>query len=498
MHLDQGQVRQAVPEGSRIVSAYTDVILDTETPISAYLKLSAGREGYLLESVEGGEHVARYSFVGVDPFLMVKFNEGHTSVTELNGSTRNERTLEGSPWQVLRDLLEDLRMPGVPSIPRFSGGLVGYLSYDLVRYIERLPGGPVDDLGLPESWLMACRKIVVFDHVTRRGKIVINIPSKGSANPFREAVTEMEDTVAILGQRPPALGPESRAACMRASLRFNTSREAYVSTVNLAKEYIRSGDIFQVVLSQRAEARLSVHPLSIYRSLRAVNPSPYMFYMNFGETQMAGASPEMLVRVEGDAVKTMPIAGTRRRGDCIDEDARLAQELQDDEKERAEHVMLVDLGRNDLGRVCRYGSVRVPRFMEVERFSHVMHLVSEVTGVLRPGMDAIDALLACFPAGTLSGAPKVRAMEIIDELETCRRGPYGGAVGYLGFSGNMDTCITIRTALMHRGRVHIQAGAGIVYDSDPEREYAECMQKAEALFSALEGAEEVESQCQGY
>ena len=497
MNLHHGQVRQVVPGGSPIVSAYTDIMLDMETPISVYLKLCGGSEGYLLESIEGGEHVARYSFVGFDPFLMVRSNEGQMSVTELNGSTRSERTLEGNPWHGLRDLLDGMRMPEVPGIPRFSGGLVGYLSYDLARYIERLPGGPVDDLGLPEAWLMACRTIVIFDHVTRRGKIVANIPSEGSTKPFQEAVAQVEEAVAALGQNQPLAAVEPRGPCTRASLRFNTSREAYVRAVSIAKEYIRSGDIFQVVLSQRAEAQLPVHPLSVYRSLRAVNPSPYMFYMNFGEAQVAGASPEMLVRVEGDSVTTMPIAGTRRRGRSKDEDARLAQELLEDEKERAEHVMLVDLGRNDLGKVCRYGSVRVPRFMEVERFSHVMHLVSEVTGVLRPGMDATDALMACFPAGTLSGAPKVRAMEIIDELETCRRGPYGGAVGYFGFSGNMDTCITIRTAVMHKGRVYIQAGAGIVFDSDPAREYNECMQKAEALFSALENAGEVEMQCQG-
>lgn len=491
------EFEKSVALGVPVVILSREVMLDTESPISVFLKLCDNERGYLLESIDGGEHVARYSFIGFDPFLVFSSKHTRSQLTEESDGKAIHTGLSGSPLRVLRDVLSRFKIPKDPDLPRFSGGLVGYIGYDVVRCIESLPGSPRDDLLVPDIMMMGCRKLVVFDHVTRRGRIILNIPTTGEVRPdYDSAVKEIEGVVSKLASPVPR-APRANPAGLPAETypRYNTSQEDFVKSVRRAQEYIRSGDIFQVVLSQRAEFPLRVHPLSLYRTLRAVNPSPYMFYMDFGRLHLVGASPEMLVRMEDSKVETRPIAGTRKRGLTIPEDVQLEKDLLLDEKERAEHVMLVDLSRNDLGRICEYGSVSIPKFMEVERFSHVMHIVSEVTGALRAGLDAVDVLEACFPAGTLSGAPKVRAMEIIDELEGLRRGPYGGAVGYISFSGNMDTCITIRTALVHDGLVHVQAGAGIVYDSQPEREYAECIDKAQALFQALRSAEEVETTC---
>ena len=382
-----------------------------------------------------------------------------------------------------------------PDLPRFTGGAVGYLSYDVVRLVERLPRATADDLGFPDILFGIYDTVLAFDHLKQRIQIVSNIKTEENGrrlgpgalrDRFRAACRKIEATERLL-RRPAA--PPARRPRGRDRWRANVTAAQYKESVKRAKDYIRAGYIFQVVLSQRFARRASASPFSIYRALRRINPSPYMYYLDFGEVSLAGASPEMLVRVEGDRIRTRPIAGTRPRGRDEDRDLRLEQDLLADPKERAEHVMLVDLGRNDLGRVSRAGSVEVTRFMTVERFSHVMHLVSEVTGRLRPGQDAFDGLLACFPAGTVSGAPKVRAMEIIEELETTRRGPYAGAVGYIDYSGNLDSCITIRTTVMARGVAHVQAGAGIVADSIPEREHRECVSKAGALIDAIERAE---------
>ncbi len=489
--LTQHQFDQAVSQGARVVPFCREVLLDTETPMSVFMKLCGDDRGYLLESVEGGDQVARYSFIGFEPILTVESSNGLSTVVDEDG----EKTVVAeNPLDTLRKLLKAYRVPRIANLPRFAGGLVGHLSYDLVRFIERLPHGPVCDIHVPDLALMACRKMVVFDHVTRCARIVLNIPVKGDRRPtYSEAMAEVEDIMDRIRRPLTATAQETVTAGATTGQEpsFSISRSEFMDAVRKAKQYIRLGEIFQVVLSQRAELPLTTHPLTIYRVLRTVNPSPYMFYINSGGFQLAGASPEMLVRLEDGVVDSKPIAGTRKRGSDPAGDAAMEKELLTDEKERAEHVMLVDLSRNDVGRVCRYGSVRVPKFVEVERFSHVMHIVSEVQGLVRDGVEAVDVLEACFPAGTLSGAPKVRAMEIIDELEPLRRGPYGGAVGYFGFSGNMDTCITIRTALIHRNKVYVQAGAGIVFDSDPEREHTECMDKARALFSALERAGEV-------
>lgn len=490
-YMPKEQFDHLLSQGARVVPFYADVLLDTESPMSVYMKLCGDGRGYLLESVEGGKQVARYSFIGAAPFLTFTSTDGKSTITDESG----EETVTGeNPFSVLKQLLAAYRMADLPDLPRFAGGLVGHMSYDVVRFIERLPHMPERDLMVPDLFLMACRQMVVFDHVTRCAKIILNLPTEGSSCPTYQQATDelMEVEERIRGALPSAgVGTGTSVDPAPDEPRFTTPKTRYLEAVSKARDHIRSGDIFQVVLSQRAEMPLRTHPLNIYRALRTVNPSPYMFYINAGEFQLAGASPEMLVRLEEGVVDSKPIAGTRVRGADPAEDEALERDLLSDEKEKAEHVMLVDLSRNDLGRVCEYGSVEVPKFLAVERFSHVMHIVSEVRGRVREGLDSVDVLKACFPAGTLSGAPKVRAMEIIDQLETSARGPYGGAVGYFAFSGNMDTCITIRTALIRDNRVYVQAGAGIVFDSDPEREHQECINKAQALFSALNQAQEV-------
>jgi len=454
---------------------------DLLTPVAAFLRIARGaRQPFLLESVEGGEAIARYSFLGRDPVGVVR-------------ATVDES--DGDPLRALRASMANLRPVRCPDLPRFTGGAVGYLSYDVVRSIERLPRSVKDDLRVPDILFGLYDTVLAFDHLKQRIQIVSNITTEERGERLNErallgryrAALHRIDLMERLLRR--ASAPVTRATRGRERWRANISAARYKEGVRKAKEYIRAGDIFQVVLSQRFERRARASPFSIYRALRRINPSPYMYYLDFGEVALAGASPEMLVRVEGDRIRTRPIAGTRPRGKDEDEDRAMEAELLADPKERAEHVMLVDLGRNDLGRVSRPGSVEVSRFMGVERYSHVMHLVSEVTARLRADRDAFDGLLACFPAGTVSGAPKVRAMEIIDELETTRRGPYAGAVGYIDYSGNLDSCITIRTTVMSRGIAHVQAGAGIVAASIPEREYRECVSKAGALIDAIERAE---------
>jgi len=390
-------------------------------------------------------------------------------------------------------LLGAYRPAPVSGLPRFYGGAVGYLGYDAVRFMGQLPDGNPNELGTPDMAFMATDAVLVFDHVSRKIQVVINTPVDGDPGlAYDAAVARIEDIVARL-HRDAGLRPLSELDILAAptpAFQANVSREEFLRAVVRAQEYIAAGDILQVVLSQRLRSGLRRDPFDVYRVLRSVNPSPYMFYLHFGDHQLVGSSPEVMVRLEDGRAQLRPIAGTRPRGATPEEDQRLAAELLADAKERAEHVMLVDLGRNDLGRVCRYGTVRVDQLMTVERYSHVMHIVSNVSGELAPGQTAFDLLRAAFPAGTVTGAPKVRAMEIIDELETTRRGPYAGAVGYIGFSGNMDSCITIRTVVVQNGHAHVQAGAGVVADSDPEREFDETLNKAQALLKTIALAEE--------
>lgn len=471
-------------------------IADTLTPVTVFLKIAAGRPAFLLESVEGGERLARYSFIGVDPYLIYT-QKGKTGLLE--GAGRNRKKVKGDPFEILRQLVASVRAPLLGDLPRFSGGAVGCFGYGLARWLEEIPPCARDDLGLQDCYFLFCRKLIIFDHVRSTLQVVINsFPGKSPAEDgYSSAIRQIEDAFATLegggeGNSRTAewFGnlPEKGQAGQDARMEAVPGRERFLAGVRKAKEYIQRGDLFQVVLSQRFSRPFSGEPFSVYRRLRSLNPSPYMYFLDFGGVAVAGSSPEMLVRVEGEEVQTCPIAGTRQRGKTPEEDGVFARELQEDSKERAEHVMLVDLGRNDLARVCSAGSVTVAEFMKVERYSHVMHLVSSLKGRLGPGKTAFDALRACFPAGTVTGAPKVRAMEIIAELEEYERGLYAGAVGYAGYNGNLDTAITIRTVVFHQGRAHVQAGAGIVADSDPEKEYTETLNKARALLEALESA----------
>jgi anthranilate synthase component 1 len=463
--------------GGGPVPVFREVPGDTLTPVSAFLALSARSErAFLLESVLGGERLARYSFLGRDPLATLEVRGNEVLVRE--GGTEKV-----DPRGLFAALRARLGAPPaeIPGLPRFTGGAVGYLSYDAVRLFERIPDrhGPAD---VPLASFAFYRSLVAFDHVQQRLVLIVDT-EPGSRRAFAQAQEVLDGLEEDLRwQRRPGAEPSAGGQPHPASLSDGASfREA----VERAKEYIAAGDIFQVVLSRQQTVPCALDPFRVYRALRMVNPSPYMYFLKDRETTVAGASPEMLVRVEGRQVETRPIAGTRPRGDSEARDEALARELLADEKERAEHIMLVDLGRNDLGRVCRFGSVRVPEFMKVERYSHVAHIVSSVVGELGEGKDALDALAAVFPAGTLSGAPKIRAMEIIDELEPARRGLYGGALGYLDLRGNLDFCIAIRTLVFREGRATLQAGAGIVADSDPGAEERETEAKAGAMFEAL-------------
>ncbi|MHB1420179.1 MAG: anthranilate synthase component I [Bacillota bacterium] len=475
--------------GAGIVPVWEELVVDLDTPISIYKKVSKGDYTYLLESVDGGETVARYSFIGLRPLLILTSSGNRLFIQE--GSTR--RSELGNPLYKIGEILASYAVEPQPGLPRFFGGAVGYFGYDLVRHVETLPMQAEDDLHLPDSYLVITEVVLIYDHVERRLKVVVL--SRPGDNPrlayekALESIAAIESDLSREVYDPLGRRVEENSQELPLDFRSNISQERFMQDVEKAKEYIAAGDIFQVVLSQRLEAPVSCPPFEIYRVLRRLNPSPYMYYLNFGDLQVVGSSPEMLVRVEGSVVLNHPIAGTRKRGRDAEEDREMELDLVADEKERAEHLMLVDLARNDVGRISAYGSVTVPQFMEVERYSHVMHMVTTVQGELAPGVNAYDALLACFPAGTVSGAPKVRAMEIIEELEPTRRGPYAGAIGYLGFNGSLDTCITIRTMIVHQGKAYVQAGAGIVADSVPEKEYQETLSKASALLAALHQAE---------
>jgi anthranilate synthase component 1 len=476
---------------NNLIPIFRDVPADLETPVSAFLKVARGDYSFLLESVEGGERLARYSFIGTEPYRVLRRGP-------------YEDPADGSdPLVDIQEELSRFRLSHPKdsearhALPRFTGGAVGFLAYDVVRYFEPRVAVPrPDPQGFPEALFMFVDTLLVFDHVKHTIKVVAHCRLDGDVEQsYRQACWRIDELVKRLGRALPATPyPVGRAEHVHERPQSNMSRERYHAMVEKAKEYIVAGDIIQVVPSQRFARRTSAHPFSIYRALRAVNPSPYMYYLQMGDMYLVGASPEMLVRVEDGVVETHPIAGTMPRGRDPEEDFELEERLLNDEKERAEHVMLVDLGRNDIGRVSKPGTVVVRDFMVVERYSHVMHLVSRIKGDLRDGLTAYDALRACFPAGTLSGAPKIRAMEIISELEGERRGPYGGAVGYFDFSGNMDTAITIRTTAIKDGVAYVQCGGGIVYDSVPETEYQETLNKARAMMTAIDQAETMEEE----
>jgi anthranilate synthase component I len=459
-------------EHGNLVPIYHEIKADLETPVSAFMKVARGTYSFLLESVERGEQLGRYSFIGTEPSLILRAGENST----IDPLLLVER--EFSRFQPIK----------IAGLPRFHGGMVGYLGYEVSRYFEKLPCAACDPLGLPESVLMLADTILAFDHVAHKIKIISHIHLNGDIEVrYNEAVQKIERLVDRLRQ-PLYIDDPPENPGVHAEILSNLSKEDFQASVSKAKEYIYAGDVIQVVLSQRLAQTTTASPFSIYRSLRCVNPSPYMYYLQLGDFHIIGASPELLVRVEDGVVSTHPIAGTRPRGKNTAQDIAMEKELKSDEKERAEHIMLLDLGRNDIGRVSIPGTVEVTQIMDVERYSHVMHLVSHVQGKLREDVSSFDALRACFPAGTVSGAPKIRAMEIIAELETDKRGPYAGAVGYFDFSGNLDTAITIRTIVIKDGTAYIQAGGGIVADSVPEREYEESLSKARALLTAISQA----------
>lgn len=482
----------ALAQRGNLVPLRCEVLADLETPVSAFLKLQRdGENAFLLESVEGGEALARYSFLGVGARATLK-TKGKTVWIEENGQEESFELTEGrDPLHVLQERMARYQFVDVPGLPRFCGGAVGFLGYDLVRFFEKLPNPPADDRDLPDCHLLLTDTILIFDAVRHSITVLNNAHIEGDAGAAYDAAIEKIEAeldrlsgpsapaaLLPLGEPVPELKPHS-----------NMNEGGYQEAVLKCVEYIKAGDCVQIVPSQRFEVPLQAAPFDVYRALRHVSPAPYMFYLSLGDVKLIGASPEILVTEDAGDVLTRPLAGTRRRGATPEEDAALETELLADPKERAEHVMLVDLHRNDIGRVCEYGSVTVSKLLYVQRFSHVMHIVSDIVGKLRPDKNAFDLLRATFPAGTLSGAPKVRAMQIIDELEPTRRGPYGGAIGYFSFSGNTDTCITLRTIVVKNGMAYVQAGGGIVADSDPVAEEEETRNKARAALRAIALAE---------
>ena len=482
---------QRLAKQGNLIPVFDVLPADLLTPVSAYLRLAQGaRYAFLLESVEGGEKIARYTFAGAHPEEVFRY-AGGTCVLESRDRVVSE---ERDPVTFLRSRMERFRPVRLPGLPPLVAGAIGYFSYDMVRLIERLPKRLRDEIGLYDAMLMFYHGLIAFDHVQHRLWIVRNVFTEGTSSlrtKYHAAVREIQANRKLLEQPVNAEKPRGEPRTKRRSalkVTSNFRRREYLEAVRKCKSYIRAGDIFQVVLSQRFSAKTKAAPFDIYRELRALNPSPYLFFLQMNDVAVVGSSPEMLVKVQGRDVFYRPIAGTLPRGKDEAEDQRLEKEMLASEKERAEHIMLVDLGRNDLGRVCDYGTVKVEQLMTVERFSHVMHLVSSLRGRLRKDVDCFDALMACFPAGTVSGAPKVRAMEIIEEFERARRGIYAGGVLYLDFAGNLDSCIALRTMVIKNGVAHVQAGGGIVADSTPEGEYQESVNKSRALLTALESA----------
>ncbi|GBD99417.1 anthranilate synthase component 1 [bacterium BMS3Abin07] len=480
---------RGLSEAGNLVPVYKEVLADTETPVSAFLKL-AQTPSFLLESVEGGEKWARYSFIGIKPSRIIKGTGRRVEIIDESGNV-NE-VLSDDPLNILKSEMGKYKPVIVPELPRFCGGLVGYIGYDCVRFFESIPDKGSRGLDMPDIFFMLADTILVFDSLRQKIKVVTNVFLDGVdlRDAYEKAVRKVEEIVERLKTERIRLSHEGAKKVLAGDFKSSfPDREDFIGAVERSKKYIVSGDVIQVVLSQRFERECRADAFSIYRALRVINPSPYMFYIDTGMGRIVGSSPEILVRVEEEGIVLRPIAGTRRRGKSEDEDMAMESELRNDPKEIAEHVMLVDLGRNDVGRVAETGSVEVTDMMYVERYSHVMHLVSNVVGKLGRGKDVFDVIRACFPAGTVTGAPKIRAMEIIEELEPVRRGPYAGAVGYFSFSGNMDMCITIRTLICKDGKIYVQAGAGIVADSDPGLEYKETVNKAMGMMKAVEMAE---------
>lgn len=492
------QIQPSAPQFERLsagathVPVWAEILSDRDTPVTAYQKIHRGQHGFLLESAEGGERWGRYSFCATEPAAVVRGRGRSLQIEWADGRCETQEDVD--PLFALRELLGTYQIPEVPGLPRLRGGLVGWIGYDAVRFIEKLPSAPRDDMDLPELGLLLVDTLVVFDNREQKILLLTHADLRGGADPEaarRKAAARLEELASRLDGPAPEMDVRTREVD-RAEVQSNLSPEQYCDMVGQAKEYIVSGDIIQVVLSQRFERATTARPIDVYRCLRSINPSPYLTFLELDGLSVVSGSPEVLVRLEDDVMTVRPIAGTRARAADRHEDEKLAEGLLADPKERAEHVMLLDLGRNDVGRVARPGSVRVTEEFVIERYSHVMHIVSNVEGEVAEGFDAVDALRAAFPAGTLSGAPKVRAMEIIDELEPLRRGLYGGALGYLGFDGAMDTAITIRTALMRDGKAWVQAGAGIVYDSVPQAEHEECVRKSRSVLAAIEMAEALE------
>jgi anthranilate synthase component 1 len=474
---------KSLARAATLVPVAKSISADLLTPVSAFLAFANGEPySFLLESVEGGEKIGRYTFLGADPYMRLTSNAGGLILHR----GRKQELMKIEPIEAIRKLLQQHRPASVPDLPPFTAGAVGFVSYDMVRRFERLPEKAKKDLEVPECSLMFFDRLLAFDHVRHQIHIIAaaDVRGGGLRRAYDRAISDIEAIQKKLARGFKQRKPKTSSGKLK--VKRTTPQKQFEESVRKAKEYIAAGDIFQVVLSQRVEFEPGVAPFEIYRALRRVNPSPYMYFLRMGDMHVLGSSPEMLIRVKGRKLEYRPIAGTRWRGKDESEDARIEAELRSDEKERAEHVMLVDLGRNDVGRVSDYGTVKVCDLMFVERYSHVMHLVSAIEGQLRPGLDALDAFSSCFPAGTLSGAPKVRAMEIIEELEPQRRGVYGGAILYADHAGNLDSCIAIRTMFMKGKHAYLQAGAGVVADSDPRREYEECVNKAQALVRAVE------------
>lgn len=478
-----------------VIPVYGQINADLDTPVSAFLKIKKGEYSFLLESVEGQENIAKFSFLGANPSLVIRSKARNIEIRDFSRKSVRRFITKSDPLQEIKKIMQRFKAVPIKGLPRFYGGLVGFAGYDLIRFFEDIPDKNRDDLRLPDSVFMLTDTILVFDHINHTIKIVTNVilpePKKAALSQkskrrlYRQALGKIKDIQAQLKGEITLVKEKKGSKSNKIRINSNFKRSEFQEIIKKAKVFIRKGDIIQTVLSQRFSAKITGEPFDIYRALRSLNPSPYMYFLKFKGFYLVGSSPEMLVRCEEGVVRTRPIAGTRPRGRNQAEDLRLEKELLHDSKERAEHIMLVDLGRNDLGRVCKPGTVKLSEFMNVEKYSHVMHLVTEVRGRLQDNLDVYEVLRAGFPAGTVSGSPKIRAMEIIDELENLRRGPYAGCVGYFSFSHNMDTCITIRTIVIKGGVAYIQAGAGIVADSLPNKEYLETVNKAKALFEAI-------------
>ena len=476
-------------KSGNLIPVYKEILADLDTPVSAYMKIGDGDYSFLLESVEGGEKWARYCFLGCDPAVVVS-SKGRNITIDENGKRLQSKIESGTPLSAIKEILARYNPVDVPGLPRFSGGAVGFISYDMVRFFEDLPEDTADDLNVPDSQFIITDTMLVFDNISQTIKMVSNafIESDDLDEVYEQTIKK----IGLLEEKlktPLKISTQANEEVVQPKFESNFEKEKFKGAVNKVKQYILEGDAIQVVLSQRLSFDIKKKAFDIYRALRTVNPSPYMYFLKFGDIEVVGSSPEILVRLEDEKVEVRPIAGTRKRGKNEEEDVVLEKDLLQDEKELAEHIMLVDLGRNDLGRVAKISSVEVNESFTVERYSHVMHIVSNVRGILKEGLDCFDVLEATFPAGTVSGAPKIRAMEIIEEMEPNRRGLYAGAVGYIGFSGNMDTAIAIRTLVVKEQTAYLGVGAGIVADSVPESEFEETMNKGRALLKAVELAE---------